>query len=400
MSVGPSIVVLFHRIGPYHFARLAAVGASCGLTAVEFSSFDNTYAWSSVDGAPNFRRLTLFEGDVDCRSRIELQSSVHASLAATDPDAVAIPGWSHPGALAALLWCVRNGRPAVLMSESAMHDEIRRRAREAVKRRIVRLFGSALVGGAPHREYACALGLPAPAVVAGYDVVDNAHFARGASQARASEQRLRRCVGLPARFFLASARFVARKNLLFLLDAYADYRRRAGADAWRLVLLGDGPLRAQVESRIAGLGLTGEVLLPGFRQYHELPVFYGLAGAFVHASATEPWGLVVNEAMAAGLPVLVSERCGCAPDLVREGVNGLTFDPCDVAELAGLMERVAAMTDGQRAAMGEAGRRIVADWGPERFANGLMRAVELAVSRPRPQASVFDQTLLSSLIHR
>ena len=73
--------------------------------------------------------------------------------------------------------------------------------------------------------------------------------------------------------------------------------------------------------------------------------------AFVHASASEQWGLVVNEAMAAGLPVIVSERCGCAPDLVREGVNGLTFDPCDVAELAGLMERVAAMADWQRAAM-------------------------------------------------
>ena len=166
------------------------------------------------------------------------------------------------------------------------------------------------------------------------------------------------------------------------------------------MLLGDGPLRAEVESRVAGLGLTGEVLLPGFRQYHELPVFYGLAGAFVHASATEPWGLVVNEAMAAGLPVLVSERCGCAPDLVREGVNGLTFDPSSVAELAGLMERVAAMTDGQRAAMGEAGRRIVADWGPERFANGLMQAVELAVSRPRPQASVLDQAFLCALAHR
>jgi 1,2-diacylglycerol 3-alpha-glucosyltransferase len=59
----------------------------------------------------------------------------------------------------------------------------------------------------------------------------------------------------------------------------------------------------------------------------------GLASAFIQASTTEQWGLVVNEAMASGLPVLVSERCGCAPDLVKNGVNGYTFDPYDIKEI-------------------------------------------------------------------
>ena len=141
------------------------------------------------------------------------------------------------------------------------------------------------------------------------------------------------------------------------------------------MLLGDGALRSAVESRIARPDLAGSVVLAGFRQYDELPAWYGLASAFVHASTTEQWGLVVNEAMASGLPVLVSNRCGCAPDLVEDGVNGFTFDPYDVEALAGLMQRVAAMTDERRAAMGRAGQRIIADWGPERFADGLMQAV-------------------------
>ena len=141
-------------------------------------------------------------------------------------------------------------------------------------------------------------------------------------------------------------------------------------DAWHLVLLGDGELRGELERRIALPDLAGAVILRGFRQYDELPAFYGLARAFVHASTTEQWGLVVNEAMAAGLPVLVSARCGCAQDLVRNGVNGFTFDPYDVEELAGLMQRVAAMTEGQRRAMGQAsqtdhrrlGARAVRRW--------------------------------------
>src|SRR5690606_6232121 len=289
--------------------------------------------------------------------------------------------------------------PAVLMSDSMLHDRTRRRGYESIKRRVVRLFGSALVAGARHRDYACALGLSADAVFDGYDVVDNAHFERGANEARRLAGQWRERFGLPERFFLASARFVPEKNLLRLLDAFAVYRRRAGPDAWDLVLLGDGALRPAIERRIGRADLAGHVVLPGFRQYDELPAFYGLAGAFVHASTTEQWGLVVNEARAAGLPVLVSGRGGCVPDLVRGGESGFTFAPFEVEKLAGRLQRIAAMSDGQRRALGGAGRRIIAAWEPERFADGLMRAVEVARARP-PRPAWFDEMLLQALVHR
>jgi hypothetical protein len=401
MSASPSVAIIFHRLGPYHLARCVAAGSRCDLTVIELSSVDDTYAWSRVDGAPNFTRVALFaDEDVDRKGSIELWRGMHRLLAAIDPEVVAIPGWSHPGALSALLWCVLKGRPAVLMSDSAAHDAVRRRAWEATKQRVVRLFSSAVVAGAPHSAYARALGLSPEIVFDGYDVVDNQHFARGARQARLSSRSSRQRLGLPERFFLASARFIAKKNLLRLLAAYAAYRRQAGADAWHLVLLGDGDLRAGLERRIAEADLAGHVILPGFRHYDELPAYYGLADAFVHASTTEQWGLVVNEAMASGLPVLVAARCGCVPDLVKDGVNGFTFDPDDVDELAGLMRRVAAMTDAQRQAMGRAGQRIIAGWGPERFADGLIQAALAAMRRPEPPAAWFDQALLWALAHR
>jgi 1,2-diacylglycerol 3-alpha-glucosyltransferase len=404
MGVSPGVAVLFQRIGPYHLARLAAAGARCALTAVELSSVDGTYLWSRVNGAPNFKRRTLFcDEGADRATKGEIARRVHAGLAAADPEVVAIAGWSEAGPLAALLWCLQQGRPAVLMSESAMHDELRRRAREAAKRRIVRLFSSAIVGGAPHAAYACALGLSAATVFEGYDAVDNEHFERGARDARFAGEHWRERLGLPERFFLASSRFVAKKNLMRLLDAYCNYRQRTGAAAWRLVVLGDGELRAQVESRIARADLAGDVLLAGFRQYDELPAYYGLASGFVHASTSEQWGLVVNEAMASGLPVIVSGRCGCVPDLVRNGVNGFTFDPYSVEELAGLMQRVAALSEEQeeqRDSMSRSGQRIIAAWGPERFAEELMKAVEVARSRPALKASWHERALLRALIHR
>jgi glycosyltransferase involved in cell wall biosynthesis len=395
------IVVCWYHLGPYHRARLRAANARQPLVGLEFCSVDDAHGQARATEPLGFDKVTLFDDPVVQRAqRPSLRRRLAQVLAQLDPAVVFVPGWSHPGSLAVLEWCSRRRRPAVLMTATTAHDERRRWWREAVKRRIVAAGGAALAGGAPQSAYIQALGIRADAIFDGYDVVDNQHFTRGALLARRSAAQWRARLALPERFFLASSRFVAKKNLDRLLDAYAGYRRRAGRDAWHLALLGDGALRAELERRIARPDLAGAVLLPGFRQYHELPVWYGLAGAFVHASTTEQWGLVVNEAMAAGLPVIVSERCGCAPDLVQDGVNGVTFDPCDVEALAGLMYWVAAMTNGQRDAMGAAGQRIIAEWGPERFAEGLMQAVDAALSRPPPTASLLHRGLFWALARR
>jgi glycosyltransferase involved in cell wall biosynthesis len=194
--------------------------------------------------------------------------------------------------------------------------------------------------------------------------------------------------------------------LVRLVEAYAQYRGLAadkfvGADSstlpWHLVLAGDGPLRSAIEARIDELQVRDFVHLAGAQGYAELPVYYGLARAFVHASTTEQWGLVVNEAMASGLPVLVSNRCGCAPDLVQEGVNGFTFDPYDVEELADAMLRIWRMEDRELNRLAAASQRIIAEWGPERFASGLKAAVDCALAVGPKNASLLDRLLLRAL---
>ena len=396
-----AVALAFHRFGPYHRARLQAVRTRLTrVQSLEFSSVDESYAWERVrmdDGA----HVSLFvDADVDRKSSREVIERVNQALDQLAPAVLAIPGWSHPAALCGLAWSLRHSRSAVLMSESTAGDEPRQLWREWIKRRVVRLFAAALVGGDPQAAYVRALGMSTEGIFPGYDAVDNAFFEHGAAMSRAEAERVRGELDLPPVYFLASSRLIAKKNLFRLLDAYTLYRRRAGLDYWRLVLLGDGELRPSIESRIAELDLREDVRLPGFKQYDELPAYYGLASAFVHASTTDQWGLVVNEAMASGLPVLVSERCGCARDLVKDGINGFTFEPYDVEGLAGLMQRVAAMTDERRKAMGRASQTIVADWGPERFADGFMQAVQFALNRPPPRASWLDKALLWALIHR
>ena len=166
------------------------------------------------------------------------------------------------------------------------------------------------------------------------------------------------------------------------------------------MLLGDGPLKSELRSLISKLSLGDYVRLPGFKQIEELPAYYGLAEVFIHASSTEQWGLVVNEAMAAGLPVLVSERCGCAADLVREGTNGFSFDPHDVTQMADLLKRLADMDPGRRAELGASSETIIGDWGAERFAAGMDACVRKAHEVGPHATGVFERQLLQVLLAR
>lgn len=394
------LAILFHRLGPYHYARLDALAGRCVVAAVEFSRLDNTYAWDIVVAETSYPVISLFtDADIDTKPTVEICRKVDAALNKVAPDAVAIPGWSSPASIAALDWCCQTWTPAILMTESTAHDERRNWWKEWMKSRLVRLFSTAVVGGSPHVDYVAALGLSRDRVSVGYDVVDNDYFSGQSDTARAAATTLRQQHSLPANYFLASNRFIEKKNLHRLLEAYAAYVAQAGASAWCLVMLGDGALKGALMAQVGRLGLTDKVLFPGFKQYPELPIYYGLAGAYIQASTTEQWGLVVNEAMASGLPVLVSERCGCAPDLVQNGVNGYTFDPYDIKELT---ERMVHIAEGNcdLVSMGRASREIIARWSPETFADGMMKAANAALANPPPRAGWFDRALLWMLMRR
>lgn len=396
----PDIAVLFHRLGPYHHARLKALSAVSDLAVVEFSAVDNTYGWNLVDPSEEYSVAQLFaDADIDVKPVDLIESRINEALANSGADVVAIPGWSSPAALAALAWCCITQTPAVLMSASAEHDEQRRSWKEWFKSRVARLYAAAIVGGRPHADYANVLGIPRERIFTGYDVVDNAYFQERSDAARQDAAALRQAHGLPDRYFLASNRFIEKKNLPRLVDAYAAYLRQAGESAWSLVLLGDGPLMPAIRSQVQRLGLVGHVHFPGFKQYDELPVYYGLASAFIQASTSEQWGLVVNEAMASGLPVLVSERCGCAPDLVRQGVNGFTFDPYDIDGLAALMLRISG-GECDLAALGQESRSVVSGFSPRTFAENMLKAAEAALAAPRPRIGWFDRALLWGLMRR
>jgi glycosyltransferase involved in cell wall biosynthesis len=328
---------------------------------------------------------------------------INRALSEFNPDVVIASGWSLRIGIEMISWALTRHVPIVILSESNEFDEPRMPLIEFIKRRVIALCSASLVGGNSHSAYLLKLGMSGDRIYFGHNVIDNLFFSGRCENLRGlrlvDEDDL---VGQRP-YFLACSRFSGKKNLVGLIRAYSEYRVRANkqnADVWELRLLGDGDERSRIQFEITSLGLDENVILHGATGYSELPRFYAHAGAFVHASTTEQWGLVVNEAMACGLPVLVSNRCGCAPDLVKEGVNGWTFDPLDEAALAGLLERIAALDEGERARMGQGSREIIADWGPERFASGLKAAAEKAIELGPKRAGLIDRMLLKMLATR
>jgi glycosyltransferase involved in cell wall biosynthesis len=395
MERKPAVAVVFHHIGPYHHARLNVAADRLAVTGIAWSAkgYD---AWGAADTPALYHKISLFSEAADrYPGNRERRDAFRWALEQAKPDVVAVNGWNNFGSLAAADCCVRRGIPMVVMSESGRQDEPRTWWKEMIKQRVVGLYCAALVGGQRHVEYLVELGMPRERIFTGYDVVDNEYFRQKTEEVRSQRSEVRSKYGLPENYFLASARFIEKKNLPRLIRAYAEYRQKSptgGNATWDLVLLSDGPLRGTLNAQLSTLNLNEYVHLPGFKPYDELPVYYGLANAFVHASTTEQWGLVVNEAIASGLPAIVSNRCGCAPELVQG--NGFTFDPTNEHELAARLLELASLSDEERRHLGDTSYTISANFSPDRFGDGLKRAVMMALNHRQKRFGVTDRMLL------
>ena len=425
----PRVAILFDNFGPYHIARLRAASKVCDLLALEFGVSSAEYDWDQ-QMSEDFKRVAInMSGPSNELNTWDFRDLLSKELDRFQPEVVVIPGWSTRGAILALEWCIHHGVPSVVMSESTEWDASRSAAKEMLKGGIVGMFSSALVGGTSHRDYLIKLGMASDRISFGYDVVDNGFFAEKSEELGARSWELG---DKKKPYFLASARFIEKKNLFRLLRAYARYRRDAArlvegrsngcvATAgpattsvegqtqqpsivneqpapWDLILLGDGELRPDLEDLRAELGLEDCIQMPGFKQYEELPSYYAHAGAFIHASMTEQWGLVVNEAMASGLPVLVSNRCGCAADLVREGENGWTFDPTHEEQMASQMLKISC-DEAIRVKMSARSREIIAGNGASAFGIGVLSAVRSAVQAPRINPNAIRRVLLKGILY-
>ena len=359
------IGILFAQFAAYHVDRIEAaarlLAGRAEVIAVEVAQASATYAWSPSGEVQGATKRVLFTGEA--YERIGRWRRLHAQYAALkDCDTVFVGvGYNEPDILALACALRLRGRRVVLMSESKADDFPRHRLREMAKALLLLPFSAALVGGPRQVAYARTLGFRRRRVVTGYDGVsiDRVRALGGEPQIAAQD-----------RPFVFVGRFVAKKNIVFLVEAYARYRQLAEAGARRLVLVGGGELEVQVRERIATLGLDDAVEITGFVDAPQVAAHLASARALLLPSTEEQWGLVVNEALALDLPVAVSCAVGSHDTLVREGENGFVLAPDDGAAWAEAM--LALGGDDDRWEAMRAASRVLAPAGDtQRFAEGV-----------------------------
>ncbi|HUF09197.1 MAG TPA: glycosyltransferase family 4 protein [Rhodothermales bacterium] len=401
-SVSMSYKICFQwpTLLPYHVARIRAVIAAVAGRPVEVAVCET--ASQDITGQTNFQPDAAFERYTVCRGKsiaelkpAEVTRDVQSILSRMQPDVVAINSYSFADARACLAWCIDTDRRAILMTDSRKQDAPRPPWREHLKSKIIQCYDAAIVAGSPHRQYLTDLGFPSDRIFEGYDVVDNAFFATGADAARNNAFEAHSLPGLTDQtpFFLSVGRMISRKGYPTLLSAYKRYRELTDKP-WRLVIVGDGTLRSELMKETATRQIDG-VTFAGSQPYSAMPTYYGRAEAFIHAASVDQWGLVVNEAMAAGLPVIVSDGAGCSADLVVDGSSGFVFPTGNSERLGSLMLKLS--TDPSlRESMGRESRNRIKEWGPDRFAKSVIDAAEYALRNPigRPWAGKW---ILSSL---
>jgi glycosyltransferase involved in cell wall biosynthesis len=375
------VVITHTDLRLYWPSRIAALQQSLErrgdtLFVVEIAGKGSPYAFSGNDATHRVNNWIRLFPDRKMEEIAPLTAS-RALLGALDqlyPDVVLAGGIAYPSGATAVYWAKSRQRSVVIFDDVRPEDVPRSAFVDRIKQVIYGQVDAVLCPAEPWVKGLERWKFRREQVFFGVDVVDNDFWtAASPDGALPGGQRW------PKPYFLAVGRQIEAKNFLFLLQAYEKYRAVVGPErALPLVLVGEGPERKNLEDYIKMKRLRHVHLFP-FVSAGRLRVFYQRAAALVLPSKAETWGLVLNEAMAAGLPVLVSDACGCSSVLLKEAVNGYGFSPSRQDELLDALLRLTLLDAEERAAMGAESRRIVDSWGLGRFVRGSLQAMDYAV---------------------
>jgi len=299
-------------------------------------------------------------------------------------DAVWVFSYSRLVSLQAILAAALLRLPVMIRTDSSLFDRKRSAPILLAKTIFLRLLrpglASALSIGKGNTEYwKKYLGREFPVFTMPF-AVDNDFFQRKLREAAPHREELRRKLGFgPDRPIIGfAAKLTTGKRCIDLVEAFLQIVSESGQPPGPCLLIaGDGEERAALEARVRDSDCSDSRFL-GFLNQMELPAFYDLIDIFVLPSNQDAWGLVVNEAMIAGKPVIVTDRVGCHPDLVQNGVNGFVYGAGDVKALSECLRCLIADPE-LRKRMGENSRRIVSEYSFEQDVIGFRKALAQAV---------------------
>jgi len=291
-------------------------------------------------------------------------------------DAVLLHGYAYAADVLAFVAAKSRGIPVFIRSETHLglrRSAWKRRLRDGVLSVAYRFVDRFLAIGTANRDYYRALGVPPEKLFDVPYTVDNDRFMQASALSEAERAEVRHRFGLPVDrpVVLFASKFIPRKHPDDVIRAMARLRDE-GLHA-SLLMVGTGEMEAALRALVVEYNLDDRVVFGGFVNQAELPRVYAASDVFVLPAESEPWGLIVNEVMCAGVPVVVAAEVGCVPDLVHDGCTGVLMQAGDVASLAAALRRMLD-SDADRLEMGRQARNLIAGWSYEQCRLGILAA--------------------------
>lgn len=354
------------------FTELARRGMEFEVLFTAASSGARIAVPAPLPGGSEYRHSIGHVGTYEAAPKRETARFVWNALNRLRPEVVIISGYTDIAAWTGWLWAEMHRANRILWSESNIFDHPRRAWRELPKRLFVSRCDRAHVYGTSGREYLEELGMPREKIGTKRALVDTELFlgGKGTPGVKAGAIRLLYC-----------GRLSPEKNPAMLLRAIAGLRQKVESPRILVKLVGHGPQEDSLRKLAADLGLRETVEFAGPASQTALPRIFRDSDVLVLPSTSETWGLVVNEAMLSGLPVAVSNRCGCVADLVKPA-TGWTFSPDNEAELTRLFEKIANTPRETLAEMGRTGRSVAAEYSAENCAIAVVEMVNNLLRLP------------------
>jgi glycosyltransferase involved in cell wall biosynthesis len=350
-------------------------GLTRGALAVRFIGVrDPRRTWAVPVEDMHFDWQLLSEGDEGAWLRAA--ASMLRFLVCSRPQSVICGGYNSLAAWLTFVWCKATRTRFVLWLEATKRDSRRPgKITQWLKRRIVSGADAIAASGKATVEYVKDLGAREERIFIAPFGGDSEGFAREAAGIDPVREKQRR--GWPSRLVLYSGRLVRQKGVFVLLEAF----RRIATEFVDvgLLIVGHGPEQKAMEDFCRRLGLE-RVYFAGAQEYHRMPYFYALADVLVLPTFSDTWGFVVNEALACGVPAIVSRMAGACDDLIVEGETGFTVEPGDAEDLAAKMRRL-LRDEPLRAAMGRNCRELIPRYSAEACAEGLFLASQAPEGR-------------------
>jgi len=253
--------------------------------------------------------------------------------------------------------------------------------RTPVKERLKHFLFSRVDGiettGEDGKQYAMRYGVRPEQIFITTHAFDVGHFSRGHAAALPERERNRQRLGLKGVTFIYVGRLWQGKGVGYLLEAFEKVQHES-RDEVSLLIVGDGPEEETLKQRCMSCGIEN-VVFAGFHPRERLPEFYAMADVFVFPTLGDPYGLVVDEAMACSLPVISTSAAGEIRDRIQDGINGYMVPPADSLTLADRMLRL-AKAPALRQRMGELSVAKVQDHTPEKWAEDFKNMIGMLIN--------------------